>query len=302
LLEAPEPYLRYQAQRLLEPKRADRGLLDADPFIAERLETLRDWKSQVLERHDKVDLFIHTLAMLADLGVDSSTKGVGMLVEGLLDNFAADGSFPILIRIPKAFGGTGEANKHWLICDFPVIVYALLKMVPGDGRLASAVEKLKTLVGEAFYPCCGSIPKFKGPGPRGGMCPYANLLAARALAASPEASSSKAAMTAAKAILWHWEHRKEKKPFLFAMGRDFQKTKFPLVWYNILHVVTALKGIKGIAKDPRFLEIRTILESKLDSEGRVTAESIYMAYKAEEWSNKKAPSRLMTIMVHRALT
>lgn len=301
LLEAPEPYIRYQAQVLLEPKQADRSLLDRDPFIATRLKTLHDWKYQVLERHDKVDLFIHTLAMLADLGVDSSTKGLGQIVDNLLDNITSDGTFPLLINIPKVFGGTGKAEKHWLICDFPVVVYALLKMAPGDKRLTSAVEKLKTLTTEDFFPCCGSIPKFKGPGPRGGMCPYANLLAARALAASPKARSSKAALTAAKAVLWHWQWRKEKKPFLFAMGTDFLKTKFPMVWYNILHVVTALKGVQGIAADPRFLEIRSILKSKLDPEGRMRPESIYMAYKTEEWSNKKSTSRLLTILVHRAL-
>jgi hypothetical protein len=36
-----------------------------------------------------------------------------------------------------------------------------------------------------------------------------------------------------------------------------------------------------------------------DPEGRATPESIYMIYKGQDWSNKKQPSRLMTILVHR---
>lgn len=221
LLEAPEPYIRYRAQKLLTPEAADASQLDTDPFIQGHLESLAGWRNQVLARHDKADLWIHRLAMLADLGATRKTKGAASLVEDLLSNFREDGTFPINIMIPKAFGGSGEAGQDWIICDFPVILYALAKMTGCDPVLDSAWEKLQTLAGENFYPCCGSIPKFKGPGPRGGMCPYANLLAARALAANPALRDSAAAKTAAGAVLGHWSDRKVKKYFLFGMGTDF---------------------------------------------------------------------------------
>ena len=85
------------------------------------------------------------------------------------------------------------------------------------------------------------------------------------------------------------------------MGTDFKKLKFPYIWYNILHTIRAIGPIEGVAEDPRFREMVAILEAKLDAEGRATSESVHMAYKAQEWAQKKAPSRLMTVMVHRAL-
>jgi len=302
LMAAPEPYIRFQSQRLLSPKKADPGLLDGDPFIRANLKAVSGWRKEVLSRHDKPDLFIHRLAMLADLGVTCKTAGAGPVVESLLENIAADGTFRQNIMIPQAFGGSGKAHPDWIICDLPLVVYALLAMTDGDPRLRSALKKLRGLCGESFYPCCGSIPKFTGPGPRNGMCPYANLLAARALAADPAGRKSPQAELAAKAVLDHWTHRRTKKPFLFGMGTDFLKLKFPMVWYNILHVVSALKRIPGVADDGRFLQMARRMRGKLDASGRATPESIYRVYKNEEWSDKKNPSRLLTVMVHRALS
>jgi hypothetical protein len=65
-------------------------------------------------------------------------------------------------------------------------------------------------------------------------------------------------------VLDHWTNRKTNKPFLYR-------------------------------------ELRHILGGKLDELGRATPESMYMVYKSQEWANKKAPSRLLTVMVHRAL-
>ena len=298
LLGAPEPYVLYQVQRLLAPGAADPTLLDRDPFVQGNLACVATWRTDVLERHDKPGLFIHRLAMLADLGVTVETRGCKRIVDGMMKSFAKDGSFLINIAIPKAFGGSGNPARDWIICDFPVVLYALLRMTNAGPALDPAVDKLKGLAGADYFPCCGSIPKFKGPGPRGGMCPYANLLVARALSAHPKARSSAAARLAANAVLDHWTKRKEKKPFLFGMGRRFHKLKLPMVWYNLLHVVSALKGIKGVASDPRFEELVDLLRGKLDATGRATPESIYLEYKAQEWSDKKRPSRLMTVKVH----
>lgn len=302
LLGAPEAYIRYQAQRFLPGEAADPALLDTDPFIQENLAIVGSWKSEILARHDKPDLFMHRLALLADLGVTRQTKNAEAVIESLLANIGDDGSFMVNIMIPTVFGGSGEVRPDWVICDFPVTLYALLRMAPSDSRLEPAVSKLTGLQGDEFYPCCGSIPKFKGPGPRNGMCPYANLLVARALSAHPEARKGSAAQKASRAVLDHWTNREKKKPFMFGMGTDFRKLKYPMVWYNILHTVAALKSIPGVSSDPRFIEIRGLLGEKLDASARAKPESVYMCYKTQEWSDKKSPSRLMTIRVHEALT
>lgn len=301
LLESPEPYIRYQAQRLLVPDAADPTLLDDDPFIQENLDIVSKWRKEIIARHDKPGLFMHRLAMLADLGVTVETKGAKNIVDDLVSNIADDGTFRIRISIPKVFGGAGKPTDEWTICDFPVVLYGLIQMGAGDIRVATATEKLADLAGELFYPCCSSIPKFKGPGPRGGMCPYANLLVARALSADVSSRESAPATTAAGAVLEHWTNRETKKPFLFGMGTDFKKLKYPMVWYNLLHVLFGLRRVKGVVSDPRYLEMRDLLRDKLDYEGRARPESIYMIYKTHEWSDKKNPSRLMTILTHRVL-
>lgn len=98
--------------------------------------------------------------------------------------------------IPPVFGGNGKPAENWVICDFPAIVYALRQMGVADPRVEAAIAKLESVVGQEYYPCCGSMPSFKGPGPRGGMCPYANLLAARALSVLPQDRGTVAAVRA----------------------------------------------------------------------------------------------------------
>lgn len=67
LKRAPEPYIGYAVDRLLDPATADPATLDDDPFIQENLEAVKGWKGDVLTRHDKADLVIHRLSMLADI-------------------------------------------------------------------------------------------------------------------------------------------------------------------------------------------------------------------------------------------
>lgn len=84
LLAAPEPYIRYQAQRSVAPAAADPGLLDRDPFIHENLEEISGWRQSVTTRHDKPGLFFHRLAILADLGVTRETRGPARSLTGCL--------------------------------------------------------------------------------------------------------------------------------------------------------------------------------------------------------------------------
>lgn len=303
LLAAPEPAIRYQAQLYLDASTADPALVARDPFVLANIESVSTWNETILTRHDQPGLFIHRLAMVADLGLRIDTPGLTELleplVEGMLGNVTDEGSFPVRMLIPRAFGGSGEESSEWVICDLPVTVYALAKMGVDDPRLDRAIDFLGSLAGGTHYSCCGSIPRFSGPGPRGGMCPYANLLVARALSVRDGDRLSPQAAVAARAVLDHWTDRKTRKPFLFAMGTDFRKIKFPMVWYNLLHVLSALAPIPAARQDPRYGEMADVLRAKLDDKGRATAESIYMIYKAQEWSNKKQPSRLLTILARR---
>ena len=46
----------------------------------------------------------------------------------------------------------------------------------------------------------------------------------------------------------------------------------------------------------RYMEMSAVLEEKFDEDGRQTPECMYMISKKEEWSNKKEPSRHMTLL------
>ena len=143
------------------------------------------------------------------------------------------------------------------------------------------------------------LGKFKGPGRREDPCPIANVLALKALSQFPDLIDSKATRIGAEAILHHWDIRKERKYYLFGMGTDFMKLKYPFVWYDILHVVDVLSRFPFVHYDARFQEMVNELTSQSDSLGRYTASSMYMAWKGWSFADKKKPSPWLTFLILR---
>ena len=94
-------------------------------------------------------------------------------------------------------------------------------------------------------------------------------------------------------ILYH------KKYFLFAMGTKFMKLKYPFVWYDILHVVDTLSRFNWVHGDRRFQEMCEIIFSKADHNGWYTPESVWMAYKGFDFTQKKQPSSMLTLAIMR---
>ena len=151
---------------------------------------------------------------------------------------------------------------------------------------------------------CGTDPalKFRGPGRKGDPCPYANLLALKALSAwgidQPEVEQAAGAGIAA--LLWHWGVQKEHKPYLFGIGTDFRKPRFPLVWYDILHVADVLSRFPAARSDPRYRAMLNDLMSRADDQGRFTPASMYKDWAAWEFADKKQPSPAITLIAWRA--
>jgi hypothetical protein len=100
-------------------------------------------------------------------------------------------------------------------------------------------------------------------------------------------------------LLWHWEHQGERKLFMFGIGTDFRKLKYPFVWYNILHVVDVLSRFPFIHTDERFQEMVQVITNQADDTGRYTANSMYMAWKGWSFADKKTPSPWLTFLVLR---
>ena len=115
----------------------------------------------------------------------------------------------------------------------------------------------------------------------------------------PELIESEAAKTGTEMLLRHWEQRDQIKHYMFGIGTDFRKLKYPFIWYDILHVCDVLSRFPHVHGDSRFLEMITTIEDQADEDGRYTANSMYMAWKGWSFANKKEPSPWLTFLAMR---
>jgi hypothetical protein len=174
---------------------------------------------------------------------------------------------------------------------------------PAEGRVQRAVEHLVSLVDENGWRCVAApeLGKFRGPGRKADPCPIANVFALKALSQVPEMLDSPATRAGAEMLLWHWEHQGERKIYMFGIGTDFRKLKYPFVWYDILHVVDVLSRFPFVHADPRFREMVETITAQADGNGRYTASSMYRAWKGWSFADKKSPSPWLTFLVLRVI-
>jgi hypothetical protein len=137
----------------------------------------------------------------------------------------------------------------------------------------------------------------RGPGGKELECPYSTLLMLKLISAYPELKDGKEAETGISVILNLWTERKKRKPFLFAMGTDFKKLKLPMIWYDILHVTEVLSRFGKARKDERLKEMYDLIIPKADENGLYTPESVWMAWKGWDFSQKKEPSSWLTFRI-----
>lgn len=272
--------------------------------VQDLLAELADWPGQPLKRHNDAKHVLHKLAFVADLGLCVTDSSVGVIVERILSHQAAEGPFQVLANIPIRFGGSGQDEFNWMLCDAPLIVYALAKLgLADDDRVQLAARYIAGLVRENGWPCAAApeMGKFHGPGNRSDPCPYANLIMLRALAQFPAWHDSDATRAGVEAALDLWTVRKECRPYLFAMGTHFNRLKAPLIWYDILHVLDVLTQFPWACDDARLQEMVRLVVEKADVDGRFKPESVWMAWKGWGFGQKRKPSRWLTLLVCRML-
>ena len=175
-------------------------------------------------------------------------------------------------------------------------------MSESDHLAETLVELL--LEEENGWPCAVAreMGTFRGPGRKEDPCPFATLIMLRLLSAFDDLRDSEPTRLGAAALLDLWELRRDQHPYIFYMGTDFCKLKYPLVWYDILHVTSVLAQFPWLAGDARLAEMRGIMRAKADAQGRYTIESAWQVWKEQEFGQKKAPSRALTLQVMRALS
>jgi hypothetical protein len=281
-------------------KNARQAMLD-HPQVQGLIDQAAAWPGYPLKRHNDAKHPIYAISTLADFGLQAGDPGMAEIISNLVKHQSPEGMFEAPVLIPKAFGGSGEEKWTWMLCDSPTLLYSLLAFGAADQvDLSTAVRYLTSLVAENGWRCTVSpdLGKFKGPGRRADPCPIANVYALKALSMSDE-SDQDAARIGTEMLLHHWGIRKEKKYFLFGMGTDFSKLKYPFVWYDVLHVADVLSRFPWVHADPRFVDMVKVITKQVDEDGYYAANSMYMAWKGWSFADKKNPSPWITFLVLR---
>ncbi|MGD2206419.1 MAG: hypothetical protein PVH17_06540 [Anaerolineae bacterium] len=311
LLSCDEPWTRYRVLRDLLDRPEDdaevgaaRAEMLAHPQVQDLVADAATWGDRPLKRHSDASHPIYAFGTLADFGLRADDSSLPGSIEAVLAHQAPEGAFQTVVNIPTRFGGSGEDEWSWMACDAPTLLYALLAAgLGGDERVQKAVAHLAGLVDDNGWRCRADakLGKFRGPGRKADPCPMVNVYALKALSLVPELLDSPATHSGAEMLLGHWERQTERKIYLFGIGTDFRKLKYPFVWYNVLHVVDVLSRLPFVHDDPRFREMLEAITVQADEQGRYTATSMYRAWKGWSFADKKAPSPWLTFLVLRIL-
>jgi hypothetical protein len=313
LLESDEPWTRYRTlvDLLDRPEddaevQAARSAMLAHPLVQAMMADATAWPGGPIKRHNDASHTIYKFSTLADFGLRDDDPGMHPAIEAVLAHQSPEGPFQSLLNVSPSFGGTGEDTWTWMACDAPTLAYALLALGLGDDpRVQRAVGHLVSLVDDNGWRCAGGpeVGKFRGPGRKDDPCPIANVYALKALSLVPELLDSSATRAGAEMLLWHWEHRRERKLYMFGIGGDFGKLKYPFVWYDVLHVADVLSRFPFIRADARFRvrfrEMVEVIAVQADGDGRYTAGSMYQAWKGWSFADKKNPSPWLTLLALR---
>ena len=310
LLEG-EPWIEYRTRRDLLGEseqdaqvRAARTAMLASAQVQSLLADLSVWPGTVIASHKSAGQPFHKLTFLVDLGLVAGDAGVDAIIPRILAHQSDEGPFQLPMNISAHYGGTGQDQWAWALCDAPLLVYALIKFgLHDEPTVKTAMQYLAGLVRDTGWPCAVSkeLGSFRGPGRKDDPCPYANLVMLKALAEVDDLRDSPACHTGAETLLTLWSESSTRHPYMFYMGTDFRKLKVPFVWYDLLHMLDVLTRFPWLRQDVRLLDMLGLLQGKADSQGQFTLESIWTAWKGWEFGQKKVPSRWLTLLAWRIM-
>lgn len=275
-----------------------------DQRIIDLINELSNWPWTVIASHKSAGQAFHKLTFLADIGLKNSDPGMTGIIANILSHRSQEGPFQLPMKIAVAYGGSGENQYAWALCDSPLIVYSLAKLgLSQDKDVRAALEYLKDLVRENGWPCTVSkeLGKFRGPGRKSDPCPFASLAMLKALSAFDDLRDCEAARKGTESLLALWSESTTRHPYMFYMGNDFRKIKVPLIWYDLVHVLDVLSNYEWVVSDTRFQEMLHLLVQKSSPQGYFTPESVWTAWKDWDFGQKKAPSRWLTFIAWRII-
>lgn len=310
LLEAGPPWVRLGVLRDLLDAPADdpavvaaRQELAVHPLVTECRAALAGWPEPPLRRHDDAKHPLHRLKLLVDLGVDRDLlPDTPRLVERIFSMAGTDGQLRSLVCHPE----TQEPHRLALPCDSPILLGAVLRLGdPADKRAAAAIEALEVRrEQDGGWFCHGDWHGLEIHWrQRPQSCPIATLYSLWALARLPAGHPARSER-GAELLLGHFEayDRRQGQPIcFFQAGRRFRRLKFPFVWYDVLHVLDTLTSFEKLRGDRR---LRAMVDAALPDpppQGRLRAGSVFTAYKAYDFGQKREPSPTITFLLARVL-
>jgi len=301
-LLAGEPWVQYRTRIDLlgeSPKALTELKNDVikHPQVQAIIVELKNWPGKVLSSHRSPSQAFHKLSLLADFGLTREDEDVDRIVQKVMSHESKESLFQIVINIPVHFGGTGNDQAGWALCDAPLILYSLLKFGYRNETMLNGVKYILSLVRDNGWPCKVSeeMGKFRGPGRKDDPCPFATLAVLKMLSQIDEYKDCKEAKIGVETLLGLWADSMKLHPYMFFMGTDFRKLKAPLFWYDILNVANVLSEFEFAHEDKRFKDMVSVIESKVDDNGRYIPESVYREFNDFDFGQKKEPSRWVTL-------
>lgn len=297
LESADEPWVKYNLYELQGKDNTNEfEALSTDKRVQRIIDECIMWPNPPLKRHNDANHPIHKIELLADFGLDTRDQWINAICNLIMDHRSEDGYFTSKVEIPERWGGKGTWTMDWIMCDAPILLYALQKFGVENEYTYEAARMLVWNSENNGWRCRSSIPKFRGPGKREDYCPYGNLIALKAISLSKFTKTAPVQDGIDSHIL-HWENRGGKKIRMFGIGTTFMKLKYPNIWFDILHVVDVLSRFPQAHEYNEFWEMWDIIKEKQLPEGGFVPESIWRAWGEWSFGQKKAPSPWMTMRI-----
>ena len=139
LLGSDEPWTRYRTLvDLLDQPEDDpevchaRQAMLTHPQVANLLSHANKRLELPIKRHNDASHPIYSISTLADFGFRLGDPGIDQIVESTISHQAAEGAYQSTILISKSFGGSGEPQLSWVLCDAPTLLYSSLSFSQPD--------------------------------------------------------------------------------------------------------------------------------------------------------------------------
>jgi hypothetical protein len=309
MLDSDEPWTRYRVLvDLLGHPEGDpdvqmaRLAMLAHPQVRDLVLRTSSWPGRPLVRHNDASHPLVALTILADFGLGAADRSFDRTLERILAHHAPEGAFQTQLQLTRAFGGDERIVWGWMACDAPVLLYVLLAAGLGaNPQVRQAVEHVASLAHDNGWRCACSpgLGRFRGPGRIGDPCPIANVYALKALSLVPLRLDSPATRLGVEMLLEHWAERGHGRYYLFGVGSDYRRLKYPYVWYDLLHVAEAISRFPFAAADPRLREMVAFISRQADADGRFAAGSVHPGWADWSFGERSRPSPWLTFLALR---